>query len=130
MVFRCQLFLRGSMSKVLQVCLLVGSIFVLYVVIKSVLKNKINIHYAIVWIVWGIGMALISMFPRIIYKISDFMGIQIPVNAVFLMMMFFLYCLTFYVYFVISKHSEEIVALDYEIAMLKKKIEELEKNEK
>ncbi len=118
------------MSKVLQVCLLVGSIFVLYVVIKSVLKNKINIHYAIVWIIWGIGMVLISMFPGIIYKVSNFMGIQIPVNAVFLIMMFFLYCLTFYVYFVISKHSEEIVALDYEIAMLKKKIEELEKNEK
>ena len=118
------------MSKVLQVCLLVGSIFVLYVVIKSVLKNKINIHYAIVWIIWGIGMVLISMFPGIIYKVSNFMGIQIPVNAVFLIMMFFLYCITFYFYFVISKHSEEIVALDYEIAMLKKKIEELEKNEK
>ena len=129
-MFLCQLFLRGSMSKILQVCLLVGSIFVLYIVVKSVLKNKINIHYAIVWIVWGIGMVLISMFPGIIYRISDFIGIQIPVNAAFLMMIFFLYCLTFYVYFVISKHSEEIIALDYEVAMLKKKIEELEKNEK
>lgn len=130
MAFLCRLFLRGSMSKILQVCLLIGSIFVLYVVVKSVLKNKINIHYAIVWIVWGIGMVLISMFPGIVYRISNFMGIQMPVNAVFLIMIFFLYCLTFYVYFVISKHSEEIIALDYEVAMLKKKIEELEKNEK
>lgn len=38
------------MSKILQVCLLVGSIFVLYIVVKSVLKNKIYIHYAIVWL--------------------------------------------------------------------------------
>lgn len=118
------------MSKELQLSLLLGSIIVLLVVIKSVLNNKIKIHYAVVWLIWGIGMVLLSIFPDIFYKLAHFIGIEVPVNAVFLVMIFLLYCLTFYLYFVISRHNEDIINLDYEIAMLKKKIEELEKNEK
>lgn len=118
------------MSKILQLFLLTGSIIVLLVVIRSVLKNKINIHYAIAWIIWGVGMVVISLFPSIIYNLAHFIGIQTPVNAIFLIMIFLLYCLTFYIYFVISRHNEDIVNLDYEIAVLKKKIEELEKNKK
>lgn len=116
------------MSKVLQLTLFIGSIAVLFFVIKNIKKNKINIKYAIVWIVWGISMVVISIFPSIMYKFAAFIGISTPVNAVFLIMMFLLYCLTFYIYFVISRHNEDIINLDYEIAALKKKVEELEKN--
>lgn len=72
-------------------------------------------------------MVIISAFPNIIYKLSYLIGIETPSNAVFLIMMFLLYCLTFYIYFIISRHNEDIINLDYEIAVLKKKVEELEK---
>ena len=71
-------------------------------------------------------MVIISAFPNIIYKLSYLIGIETPSNAVFLIMMFLLYCLTFYIYFIISRHNEDIINLDYEIAVLKKKVEELE----
>ena len=115
------------MSKVLQLSLLLGSIAVLIFVIKNVIKNKINIRYAVIWIIWGISMVIISAFPTIIYKLSYLIGIETPSNAVFLVMMFLLYCLTFYIYFIISRHNEDIINLDYEIAVLKKIVEELEK---
>ena len=41
-----------------------------------------------------------------------------------------LYGLTFYVYIMISKHNNEIIRLTYEIASLKKELEEIKKNEK
>lgn len=48
-----------------------------------------------------------------------------PVNTVFLINIFLLYCFTFYVYLKLSKHNEEIINLNYEIANLKKQIEDL-----
>ena len=38
-----------------------------------------------------------------------------------------LYALVFYVYIMISKHNEEIIKLAYEVAVLKKELEELKK---
>lgn len=118
------------MSKVLQICLLFGSLIVLYMVIRSVLKNKMNIHFAIVWVIWGVVMVILSLFPKIVYRISNLIGVQIPVNAVFLIMIFLLYCLTFYVYFILSKYNENLINLNYEVASLKKKIIDLEKEKK
>ena len=38
---------------------------------------------------------------------------------------FLLYCLTFYVFLKLSKQGEEIINLNYEIASLKKKVDDL-----
>lgn len=117
------------MNKVLQLVLLAGSIIVLFIVLRFVIKNKMNIRFAIIWVIWSLAMIIISIFPSIIYSISNLLGFEKPVNAIFLLMIFLLYCLSFYLFVSISKHNDEILNLNYEIATLKKKIEELE-NEK
>ena len=53
--------------------------------------------------------------------------IELPVNAVFLIMIGLLYGLTLFVYIMISKHNEEIINLTYEISVLKKELDELKK---
>ena len=115
------------MGNILQLGLFVVSLMTLLYVLFSVVKNKMNIHYAMIWILWGIGTVIISIFPQIIYFVSNIIGIQMPVNTVFLIMIFLLYCLLFYVYMKLSRHNEDIINLNYEIAVLKKKIEEFEK---
>ena len=114
------------MNKVLQLALLAGSIIVLFIVLRFVIKNKMSIRFAIVWVIWSLAMIVISIFPSIIYSLSNLLGFEKPVNAIFLLMIFLLYCLSFYLFVSISKHNEEILNLNYEIAALKKKIEELE----
>ena len=115
------------MTRVLQIGLFIVSFLTFIFVLTSVIKNKMNIHYAMAWIIWGIGTVLISIFPEIIYFVTDILGIQMPVNAVFLIMIFLLYCMLFYAYLKLSKHNDNIVDLNYEIAILKKRIEKLEK---
>lgn len=115
------------MSSKLQISLLVVSILSLIYVIYTVVKNKMNIHYAVIWIIWSICMIIISVFPSIINTLGELIGIFAPTNTVFLMLIFLLYCMTFYLFLKISKHNEEIVKLNYEIANLKKQI--LEKKE-
>lgn len=112
------------MSQGLRLGLLLASLIALIFVIVTVAKRKLNIKYSIVWILWALLSLLMSIFPETFYGLSDLLGIQMPVNTVFLIMITLLYGLTFYVYIMISKHNEEIIKLTYEISILKKHLED------
>ncbi len=117
------------MGRSLKLTLLVGSIVAVLFVLRMVIKNKMNIHYAMVWIIWGLGMVALVLFPSIGYKVRDLLKIEMLSNAIFFVNIFFLYCLTFYIYVIISKHNEEIIRLNYEISSLKKRLDDKEKKE-
>ena len=105
--------------------LFIATLCALIVIILSVIRKSLNIKYSIVWLLWALFSLLMAIFPESFYKLSDFLGIQLPVNTVFLIMTALLYALTFYVYIMISKHNEEIIKLTYEISVLKKELDEL-----
>ena len=107
--------------------LFIATLSALAVIIVAVVRKRLNIKYSIVWLLWGLLSLLMAIFPETFYKLSRLLGIQMPVNTVFLIMTALLYALTFYVYMMISKHNEEIIRLTYEIAVLRKEIEELKK---
>lgn len=115
------------MSIGLRLGLLIVSLFATAFIIFCIVKNKLNIKYSIVWLLWAMLTIVMSIFPETFYAVADLLGIELPVNAVFLIMSALLYGLTFFLYLTISKHNEEIIQLTYEIADLKKKVEELKK---
>ncbi|MDY3793589.1 MAG: DUF2304 domain-containing protein [Erysipelotrichaceae bacterium] len=98
-------------------------LFILYLTIKS----YIDIHYAMVWIIWSILLIIISVFPSTVDWLTHLLKIQYPSNTIFLVFIFLSYCLSLYLYLIITKHNKQIQNLNYEVAALKKKIEELEK---
>ena len=114
----------------LQIPLFIVSVLVLIFVLWNIIKNHMDIGYAMVWIMWSLGMIFISIFPQAIVFVGNLLGIQLASNAVFLMTIFLLYCLTFYLFLRISKHNEQIVDLNYEISTLKKTVEEMKRNER
>ena len=115
------------MSSNLRLGLLIASIIAISMVLFFVIKKKLNIKYSIVWILWALFSLVMAIFPSTFYEFSHLLGIEMPVNGVFLIMIGLLYGLTFYVYIMISKHNSEIVKLTYEISSLKKQIEDNKK---
>lgn len=115
------------MSSGLRLGLLIASIIAIALVLFFVIKKKLNIKYSIVWILWALFSLIMAIFPSTFYEFSHLLGIEMPVNGVFLIMIALLYGLTFYVYVMISKHNDEIIKLTYEISSLKKQLEEKNK---
>ena len=115
------------MSVSLRIGLLFASLIALTFVLLFVIRKKLNIKYSIVWILWALLSLIMAIFPKTFYEMAKILGIELPVNAVFLIMIALLYGLTFYVYCMISKHNEEIIKLTYEIARLNKEIDDLKK---
>ncbi|MDO4197474.1 MAG: DUF2304 domain-containing protein [Erysipelotrichaceae bacterium] len=120
------------MSISLRIGLLLASLMVFILIIVTVIKKRLNIKYSIVWLLWALLALFMAIYPTSFYFLASVLGIELPVNAVFLVMIGLLYALTFYVYCMISKHNEEIISLTYEISALKKELEDLKKkhNEK
>lgn len=118
------------MSTSLRMGLLLAALIVFILIIISVAKRILNIKYSIVWLVWGLLSLLMAIFPETFYELAHILGIEMAVNAVFLIMIFLLYALVFYLYIMISKHNEEIIKLTYETASLKKELDELKNKKK
>ena len=78
------------MDKKTQIILLIVSIIMLLFVVNRVSKNKINIRYSVIWIIFCLFLILISIFPGIIIYLSKLIGIQVPSNMIFLFVIFFI----------------------------------------
>ena len=111
----------------LRMGLTIASIAVLIVIALLISKKRLNIKYSIVWLIWSLLLVFMSIFPETFYGITDLLGIELPVNGVFLIMIALLYGLTLFVYIMISKHNEEIIKLTYQVSLLKKELDELKK---
>ena len=111
----------------LRMGLTIASIVVFVIITLLITKKRLNIKYSIVWLIWALFLIFMAIFPETFYGVSDLLGIELPVNAVFLIMIALLYGLTLFVYIMISKHNEEIIKLTYEVSLLKKELDELKK---
>lgn len=74
-------------------------------------------------------MALASVFPQIVLGFTIWVGMELPVNAVFTFFIFFLILTLLSATSIISKHAERVRILAQSVALLEKRIRELEQSE-
>ncbi len=78
------------MSLTLRICLIIASIFTLGLMIHKIRSSKVQIEDAIYWVVFSAALIVLSVFPQIIYLLSDLLGVESPANLIFLLVIFFL----------------------------------------
>lgn len=71
------------MSLKTQVIIAVIIIVALLVIINMVKKKALELRYALAWIVVGVCILILDIFPKLIEKISIIMGIYSPINMLF-----------------------------------------------
>jgi hypothetical protein len=105
------------MTAHLQYTLIAISLIVTFMIIRFIRRNKLSTQMAVIWILWSIGLVLISIFPNMIYSLSKFLGIQSSMNTLFLLMVFILYCLVFFLYLKISILENKLYSLAQYVAI-------------
>ena len=96
------------MSIQLQALLIVGALVFFAILLKSIKKSSLSTDLASVWILFGIGIILIAIFPEIVYFITKILGIIAPINAVFLILISTLILIIFYLFLKISIMEDKI----------------------
>ncbi len=112
------------MTLELQILLFIASLTFFVFMVRIIKKSKLQTDMATAWIIWGLGVILIALIPEIVYNASDLLGIQSPINSLFLFMIFFLYCLVFYLYIKISVLDEKLKNLVQYISLNQNKDKE------
>ena len=110
----------------LQLILCITSVIVFLVVFQSNRKRKLEIKYSILWFFLSVILIILSIFPKIALLLANFVGIETPINLLFLIGIFLLFSLLFHLTFTVSKLYIKQKSIVQKMALL---INELDRKE-
>ena len=108
------------MNKVLQIILIVATLFFCGFILTVTRKKKLSYKYTLLWLFFGIVTLLCAIFPPIITKFSELLHIAEPTNALFLIYIFLMIVIVFYISIAFSKMNEKLISLIQKDAILEK----------
>lgn len=115
------------MSLNLRVFLVIGVLVYLLIIIHLLRKKDLNLKYSLIWLFSGIVMLIVSLFPEIIYKLSNILGIYDVTNTVFMVEGVFVLFILLSITSIVSHLNEKNRKLVQKIGLLEKRITDLEK---
>lgn len=105
------------MSVCLRVILLIVSILAFAYIARKLRKAQLQVMDAFFWICLAFVFVILGIFPQVAIFFADIIGIQSPVNFVFLVVIFLLLLRSFLLTIRISWLEERVKNLVEEIAI-------------
>jgi len=115
------------MSLGLNLLAIIGSIALLLIILELIRRKYLRERYALTWLIAGSLFLVLSIRVDILYHISNFIGFSVPVNALFFFGILFLILIVLGLSVITSRLSEKNKILTQELALLKKRVSDLEK---
>ena len=102
-----------------------------FVLILLFLKNKaIQLKYTLLWLLAGIVMAVLLIFPEVLTWFIHLVGIESNMNGLFIFCIAFLMMITMSLTSIVSKQTDKIRNLVQNQAILEKRIRDLESKQR
>lgn len=108
------------MTPIFRVLLIVVSLFTTYYILKRIRQSKLQIEYAIFWILFSGVLIVFSLFPWLVSLFTRMIGMQLPVNFIFLLFIFVLMVKMFFMTIELSTLENKVKDLTQELALEEK----------
>lgn len=108
------------MSTVFRVILIVVSLLTTFYILKKIRQSKLQIEYAIFWILFAGVLIVFSLFPWLVSMFTRLIGMQLPVNFIFLFFIFVLMVKMFLMTIELSTLENKVKDLTQELALEEK----------
>lgn len=115
------------MSLKLQVIIILALLVTAGLIVNMVRKQKIDLRYALGWILICIPILILTVFPSLITQISNLLGIASPVNMLFFVGFIFVIIIIFTLSVSVSHLATKLKMMAQEIAILKHELNEKSK---
>ena len=105
------------MSNTLRIVLLLAALITVVWILRKIYKCKVKLADAIFWFCMATILALLAIVPQIAYWCADLIGIQAPVNFIFLFILALVIGKLFTLSIKVSQLEEKITVLSAELAI-------------
>ena len=117
-------------SRTLQIVMLLA-VAVYFALLFLLLKKKsLHLKYTLLWIFSGILMLVLALFPHLLDWLAALIGIYEPTNALFSLVFFCVIIILMSLTAIVSKQNERTKRIAQAIALLEKRVRELEEKNK
>lgn len=113
----------------LQFLLFVGSMLCSGMLLNMIRRYRIELKYTLLWLAIMLTVTICSIFPSIVTFASKLMGIELAVNALFLVSIFAILLILFSLTIAVSRFTNKIKELSQELGLLKTELNLLKSKE-
>ncbi len=118
------------MSPIFRVLLIVVSLLTTFYILKKIRQSKLQIEYAIFWILFAGVLIVFSLFPWLVSMFTRLIGMQLPVNFIFMFFIFVLLVKMFLMTIELSALENKVKDLTQELALEEKERADEQKEQK
>ena len=109
--------------------ILILAILVYFAIILRFLKNKaLELKYTLLWLFAGFVMFVMVVFPGLLSSLVHLFDIQDNMNGLYILILAFVLMILMALTSIVSRQSNKTKVLIQEIAMLEKRVRDLENN--
>ena len=114
------------MNKALQLFLLLAIALYFFALVHFTRRKRVEPKYLLLWIISGVMMIALTLFPTLLNQVSSLLGIYDPTNALFAIVLFCVIIILMALTAILSRHNADILRLVQENALLEQRVRELE----
>lgn len=118
------------MSDRFRMVLLVVVLVYFVVAVRLIHRKKLSLNYSLLWLFMLLVLLIMILFPQLVYGLTALVGIDLPINMLFTGFAFISLVLLFYLTCIVSRENEKSRTMAQQIALLEKRIRELEEKVK
>lgn len=117
------------MSFQLQMILIIAVLLYFIIIFKLLKNNALSLKYSLLWLFAGLIMGILVIFPGSLMFLVKITGIQTPMYALIVMCLAFVIAILLSMTSIVSRQNRKIRVMIQQMAILEKKIRDIESNE-
>lgn len=95
------------------------AVAVLVIILALLLKRQLREKYATMWLLIGLMLLIISVFPGLLVAMTHVLGVEVPANLIFALSIVLLVGVALHLSWELSRAEDEIRRLAEEVAIVR-----------
>lgn len=104
---------------------IIFALVVLGIILRLLVLRQLREKYAIMWLLIGVAMLVLAIFPGVLFRLSELLNVEVPSNLIFALALVLLVGVTLHLSWELSQAEDEVRKVAEEVAILRADVEEL-----